>query len=618
MKRSLTATLLVLVALILGLPAQAQNNLPYPGAVTMITRDFDPANPGKSILKPVFGDPKLMRQVVNTAWQAARASIADQIIAQMGQANSVADGITPYNIDCRMGEPGDLSVTPGSHANGSTLNMKYMVRGNWIEFDTTQPTALGKWADPRFSCTYDLELSLGLTFGDMPGPLRMTSVKAQVSNSKLDSHGLIADLVFVGNAVTKLFGTDFIKKAQNAINGKNFDFTNKINQGLAPFNAVLAGYGAQGYGLANSLLNLPDATLPGGLSPRSLPGMNRGNPGPQLVLFLDKDGNIPTRGPGEIWGAIRWKKTLGTPQEVRRDRQPVIAPGYKALGRVRNLHPYAGAFRIRAVAQSGFGRSGMFVPPMSEVGVLKSATLDQPTPGRDNSAPGTGDEYVLRYVIAQVPLGIPIKVEVTMNGVPWQGDVGGMQRAIGPSGWSGLVTLKPGLNLGSAVTKTSNISAALRATGARSGASRARAGSEKSIIIVSGKGATTPGAEKSIIIVSGTGANPIRKSPALPVFTPRNNSDAVALNPQPLPPKTMAGAKATIGALSSTQTATVRSNVRRSGPVNYDLGTTATAVTDIGTPAILAHLPKPVAENPTGRLSVDGIDFEVGLIAGPR
>jgi hypothetical protein len=219
-----------------------------------------------------------------------------------------------------------------------------------------------------------------------------------------------------------------------------------------------------------------------------------------------------------------------------------------------------------------------------------------------------------------------------MNGVPWQGDVGGMQRAIGPSGWSGLVTLKPGLNLGSAATKTSNISGALRAAGARSGAGKATAGSDKSIIIVSGKGATTPGADKSTIIVSGQGATPVTKSSALPVFGSRGDAvalnpqplppktmatrrgDAVALNPQPLPPKTAAGAKSIIGGLSSTQTATVR----RSGAVNYDLGTTATAVTGIGQPEILAHLPKPVVQNPTGRLSVDGIDFEVGLIAGPR
>lgn len=279
--------------------ARAQNYLPYPGGTTIFTRDFDPRNPGQSVLKPVFGDPNLLRQVINTAWQASRASIADQIIAQMGRANSVASGITPYNIVCTMGQPGDLSVSPGSYANGSSLEMKYLVSGNWIEFDTTQPTALGKWADPRFSCTYDLTLTLSLKFGDAPGPLRITGVKAQVSNSKLDSHGLIADLVFVGNAVTKLFGVDFIKKAQSAIDGKNFDFTDKLNQGLAPFNALLSQYGS----LANSVLSAPEAALPGGLSPRSVPGMTP--QGPQLLLFIDSDGKIPTRGTGEITGAIK-------------------------------------------------------------------------------------------------------------------------------------------------------------------------------------------------------------------------------------------------------------------------------------------------------------------------
>lgn len=42
----------------------------------------------------------------------------------MGQANSFAKSVTPYNIACTMGKPGDLSVKPGSYANGSTLEMK--------------------------------------------------------------------------------------------------------------------------------------------------------------------------------------------------------------------------------------------------------------------------------------------------------------------------------------------------------------------------------------------------------------------------------------------------------------------------------------------------------------
>lgn len=593
--KTLIATLAATV-LFMAAPARAQE-LPYPGGVRLLTRDFDPANPGKSLIKPVFGDPKLMRQVVNTAWQAARASIADQIIAQMGQANSVGDGITPYNIVCNMGQPGDLSVTPGSYANGSTLQMKYLVHGNWIEFDTTQPTALGKWADPRFSCTYDLTLTMALKFGDAPGPLTMTGVTAQVSNSKIDSHGLIADLVFVGNDVAKLFGSDYIKKAQNAVNGKNFDFTKKLNEGLAPFNDLISGYGS----LANSLLNAPEGVLPGGLSPRSLPGATP--QGPQLLLFLNNDGKIPTRGTGEILGAIKWKKAWGEPTAR------VIAPGAIGLGRVSFRHPFARGFKIRAIAQSGFGHDGMFTPPMTEVGVLGKVTLDQ-------AASDAGDSYVLRYVIEQLPLGIPIKVEAGLSNVSWQGEVGNQQRILGPTGWTGVITLKPGrkFDLASQSVKSSGIGGALRARSAAGSGGMAAPGAETGIIIVSGKdGATTPSSplrtRTRILIPRQAGVSP---------------GEAVALNPQPLPPKSFPGNSVMRNRVQPGGLRASRSNefsTRLILPGGLDASAPATAAPadsiSATNPNIFALVKQPI-DNPTGTLSVAGIDFEMGLLTGPR
>ncbi len=600
MKHFAFKTVLAVIAALLlgGAPAARAQLQSFPGGVTLLTRQFDPAHPDQSILKPVYGDPTLLRQVVNSAWQASRASIADQIIAQMGKSDSISKGVTPYDIVCRMGEPGDLSVKPGAYPNGSSLEMQYLVRGNSIEFTTTQPTAAGKWADPRFSCDYDLGLTLSVTFGDPAVPIRVTSVKAQISNAKLDSHGLIADLVFVGNAVTKMFGSDYIKRAQNAVNGKNFDFTRQLNDGLAPFNALLGQYGAQGYSLVDSALNAANGALPGGLSPRSLPGMTPN--GPQLLMYLSKDGNIPTTGRGQISGAIRWKKTIGEPIAVRQNHRPI-------LGSLNVMHPFARGFRIRAVAQSGFAREGMFLPPMTQVGKLQSATLDQPSPGRDGT-PGTGDEYVLRYTIGDLPIGIPMKVEVSLSDATWSGDIGAnVSRGVGPTDWEGVITLKPGIRLSDMVTNSTSIgmhsdmSDILRSTTPAAG----RTGGERSIIIIGGKTAKNrlgririPGAANS-------------------------GGDTVSLNPQPLPPEPnpnialpTRGGTIKMGKLGGVRSQLGSAGIGSLFPKGSDSIGIHSGAEDLAN--VIANIPKPKVNNPTGILSVGDIDFEVGTFAGPR
>jgi hypothetical protein len=530
----------------------------------------------------------------------------------MGTANSIAKGVTPYNIACTMGQPGDLSVQPGNYANGQTLEMKYIVRGNWIEFDTTQPTALGKWADPRFSCTYDLHLTLSLQFGAAPGPLNITSVKAQVAESKLDSHGIIADLVFVANAVTKVFKLDFIKKAQNAINGKKFDFTKKLNQGLAPFNAILAGYGGQGYNLANALLNAPDAALPGGLSPRSLPGATP--QGPQLLLFMSNDGKIPLTGTGEIAGTIKWKKTLGEPM------RQVIAPGAKALGRVGKNHPFGRGFEIRAIAQSGFGREGMFVPPMSEVGTLQSVTLDE--------AASSGDSYVLRYVIGQLPLEVPLSLRANLVESKWQGQIAvNYGRALQPAGWNGIITLKPGRNF----TLTEQKAKIGSAIGGALRAGTLSPGTKEGIIIVSGKeptvAATGQGFKRRNIVIPGrttasSGGEAMLNPQPLPPKVAFPTGADVMLNPQPLPPKVASpiGAQAARKSVFTPgQSAVLRAQIGQPKAGGLDPNTKMTPmenqrVLNNGTAtAIFSALPRPEIQNPTGTLAVSGIDFEVGL-----
>lgn len=286
----------------------------------------------------------------------------------------------------------------------------------------------------------------------------------------------------------------------------------------------------------------------------------------------------------------------------------VIAPGFKSLGRISYRHPFARGFRIRAIAQSGFGRDGMFMPPMSEVGVLKSVTLDQ-------AASDKGDSYVLRYVIEQLPLSIPIKVEAAMSGVPWKGDVGGRSRAIGPSNWTGVITLKPGrpVALATQIGKIGGIGGALRA---RTGAAGARApGTKEGIIIVSGREAATAtgpqfGKQSRIVI---------------PGKTTASAGEAVALNPQPLPPKPnpadpVMAKRAQSSVLAANKNPSFIARIAPP-PGGWALNAPVTAMSTDAAAAnkIDSYLAlKAPIDNPTGTLSVADIDFEMGLITPPR
>ncbi len=277
-------------------------------------------------------------------------------------------------------------------------------------------------------------------------------------------------------------------------------------------------------------------------------------------------------GDGQITGAIRWKKAYGQPNVGRTYRPPIIAPrgvDGTVAAVIQPFHPYARAFKIRAIAQAGRGE-------IWEVGRLQSATLDESQPASDN--------YVLRYSITNLPLDVPIKVEVSLDqSVAWQGDVGAQQRIVGPDNWTGMITLRRGLQIGTA-TATSVNPKGIGIAGALKAAQNAK------------EGATTPGDKVAL--------NP---QPLPPGDTPKFNArigslvrpgDKVALNPQLLPPRTMSGT--IVGGLDKNATVSA-----------IGKGSNNAAV-------IAAQLPKIKRDNPTGRMLVSDIDFDMGLLTGPR
>ena len=145
----LAAAAVVLAVGALGaVPGAAQQYVAYPGGVSVLTHEFDPAHPDGGKLVSAMNDPALLRQVVNTAWAGARASVQDALKAELGKGNLVGKGITLYDIVLNLPASGDLQVKSGSGAGG-VLEMRYTLPRAYIEFTSAQPTALGKGADPR-------------------------------------------------------------------------------------------------------------------------------------------------------------------------------------------------------------------------------------------------------------------------------------------------------------------------------------------------------------------------------------------------------------------------------------------------------------------------------------
>jgi len=275
--------------------AQAQNYVSYPGAVAVVNQITQAGNQGK--LLPAFNDADLMRRAIAEAWSTRRGDVCDLAKALLGKGDLITRGITLYDIKCSLGESGDLQVQVDKSPLGNQLGLRYILHGSYLEATSTTPSAAGSYADPRFSCAFDLDMKLNLMLPTKPGLVSVQLLSAQVVNAKLDSHNFSADVGFALNAISKFFGgPDFVAIFEKVIEDRaKVDFTKQANQTLNAINRLLAGRTANSLETIEAFLNLPGQPDAGTIHGQALPPLPEG--GPQLV-FVKK--RVPLGNPGKV------------------------------------------------------------------------------------------------------------------------------------------------------------------------------------------------------------------------------------------------------------------------------------------------------------------------------
>ena len=191
-RRLLTAATLALVLAISAGRALAWQ--PYGGGVTL--RGKLSGNPTKTI----FSSDTAVLDAVRNGWQFAGRGLCDTLIEALGTEGAVLRGQTLYDMNCRGPGPDSLEIEPGA----DQVALHYRLPAIYLEFTSTQPF-VGKWGDPRFSLSFDLELAIWVRRPAPPAGFLADDVDVWISNVQVDSHNLVGDVVMVADAVRRFF-----------------------------------------------------------------------------------------------------------------------------------------------------------------------------------------------------------------------------------------------------------------------------------------------------------------------------------------------------------------------------------------------------------------------------
>ncbi len=383
----LVAGLCVLVAVGTPVGAAPAGFQDFAGGLQVLSEQWPPPQH----FKTEYDQPTIIRYMLNLSWDRATDDLCSAIKDQIGKPGAVMKGQTLYDITCSMASSDKTTLRIKDELANGDVQLEYYVPGNYLEFTSTQPTVAGKWADPRFSVTYDLDLVAKLVVNGPPG-LTADSATVYVRNSNIDSHGVVADVVLdFAKALKATLGTDFKGMGEAAINSQKVSFKGLLQKQLDQVNALLKGFASQGYTQMYGKLD-----------------------GGALRLFLvGKTFAVPTSGPGVIAGAIRWRKLDGHPQDAMAGCQTL---------------------KVQVLAAAGYVAPNQFAAPSVPVGAVQMGPVYSQV----------GDKYECTYKATNLPLDVAMVVQVTMVG-PWAGGGGSsvIPRPV-PSGWIGTITVHQG------------------------------------------------------------------------------------------------------------------------------------------------------------------------------
>ncbi|MCU1502305.1 MAG: hypothetical protein JWM12_1659 [Ilumatobacteraceae bacterium] len=252
-------------------------------------------------LVPVDYFPDMLREAAQQAWSQYHDELTTQLGQLLGTGDLITSGITLYDIDVNIADDVALSI---DRDDSGDLLVHLTTGGCSISATSTQPTVLGKWADPRFSFDFALELTYRIDLPPTTGALHATGfTHIRVLSPHIDSQNLVADVVFVFNDIWAFFfGDGLVQVLEQFIAGT--DFASFVNPQLTPLNDKLQELAGQGFWFLTAVVDRLDGQ--GGLHGLSLPGA----PADRLDLMLVARGYDRS---GTIEGDITWPAALGTP-----------------------------------------------------------------------------------------------------------------------------------------------------------------------------------------------------------------------------------------------------------------------------------------------------------------
>jgi hypothetical protein len=380
--------------------------LPYLGDVLTAIASADNAEQRQAF-------DRLLQDGAQGGWDDARPQVEDQLKAELGRGDRIAKGVTLYDLDLRLAKQVSLARAGGGSSMSGAIPMELRLAPDLLIAKSTTPSVFGSDFDPKFSLDFGVVIDFSInvqpekmSLSVQVGSARLTG-KDCTGSPYLDSQNVVADLAkfFAGTVSPWFGGPDYVALVEAML--ARHDFAGVLNAAMRPVNDVLGQLAKEGMGLITALF--PDAPVPGGLSPKAIQigATAAGAPAPLLVLAQ------PLTGDGVIRGEIRWPEAAGAPQVEQ---------------------PYANAFQLSASVPTG-AAVGEFSQP-TDVTHIQDWQYAQ-----DNG------DHVIRYALRGLPNDRPITVECATNAeIPWTGDATKIPM-VERSGWTGAVTIHPGLQL---------------------------------------------------------------------------------------------------------------------------------------------------------------------------
>lgn len=205
----------------------------------VLVQVWNPLTPKQQSVQVLLDDPSLVTDQIQKAWSDARPKICASLLGVMGKGGFAA-GQTLYDLKCLLDPSADFTV---ANSGPGALVVSLAV-GGAVEATSTTPTALGSYADPRFSLALRGHLKLALSVQPNPAQtLRVDSATFTLSDAAIDSHNFTGDVLkFVADDLLPFFGgPQFRKLAEGAIDATKIDTAGRFNTALAPINAKLRG-----------------------------------------------------------------------------------------------------------------------------------------------------------------------------------------------------------------------------------------------------------------------------------------------------------------------------------------------------------------------------------------